>query len=91
MGVSMENVVLSHHRYSQDIPVEEAVRALRPYWKDLTRVGRTQFLFVGIPGNGGKPIVTGYATDTTADVTLNPKIMELSKVPGSRWTLFKRG
>lgn len=66
----------------------EFIEEVAPYFEDLKRVNRTNFLCVFTYGNGDKTDVTGYQNDTTLDVTNNSKILKSRKTNGS-WVVYQ--
>ena len=67
---------------------KEFVAAVGPYFKDLSRVNRTNWLFAAVPADGSKPDVTGYRTDTTINVTINQRVLKHEKA-GGKWAVYK--
>lgn len=65
---------------------EDFVKTVQPYFTDLTRVGRTNYLFAAIVPNQ-KPVVTGYATNTTINATINSRVIECEK-NGGMWAVY---
>lgn len=81
---------LQFHSGSRDFDKEEFVNYVKPYFADLTRVGKTNFLCVFTYGNGDKADVTGYRSGTTLNVTNNSKILK-SRQTGGTWAVFTLG
>jgi hypothetical protein len=67
---------------------EEFAQIVRPFFRDLSRVGRTNYLFVATYGDGSKPDVTGYATNTTINATINSRALKCEK-SGGKWAVYK--
>jgi hypothetical protein len=67
---------------------EEFARYIRPYFKDLAQVGRTNYLFVAVYGDGAKPDITGYATNTTVNATINSRVLRCEKTNG-KWAVYR--
>lgn len=69
---------------------EQFVKAIKPYFADLVRVKRTNFLFVALNDQGlvMKGGVTGYKTDTTINVTVNSAVLASTKV-GGKHAIYK--
>lgn len=61
---------------------------VQPYFEDLKRVNRINYLCVFAYGNGDKVDVTGYRTATTLDVTNNTRILKVQATNGS-WAVYK--
>lgn len=67
---------------------EEFIKHVKPFFTDLKRVGRTNFLFVATYGDGSKPDVTGYATSTTINATINSRVLKSDRT-GGRWAVYR--
>lgn len=79
---------LSFERGDQSFTREEFAQHVRPFFKDLARVGRTAFLFVAVYGDGSKPDVTGYATSTTINATINSRVTKCERTNG-KWAVYR--
>lgn len=79
---------LSFDRGDTDLSVAEFVKHVRPVFQDLVRVGRTNYLFVAIYGDGSKPDVTGYATNTTINATVNSRVLKCQR-SGGKWAVYR--
>jgi hypothetical protein len=79
---------LTFDRGDSTFTATEFVNRVKPYFKDLDRVGRTNFLFVAEYGDGSKPDVTGYATGTTINATINSRVTKCERTNG-RWAVYQ--
>lgn len=75
-------------RGDKDFSPDEFVKVVKPFFADLSRVERTNFLFVAQYGDGRKPDVTGYKTSTTINATINSKALECQKSNG-KWAVYR--
>lgn len=80
-----ENLVFD--RGDSTFDAETFARTLRPYWSDLVRVNRTNYLFVAAV-EGQKPVVTGYATEVTINATINSRALECERL-GGKWAVYR--
>lgn len=78
---------LRFNRGNSNFKPEDFLKYVRPYFKDLQRVGRTNHLCVFIYGDGSKPDVTGYRTDTTINATINERALR-SERTGGMWAVY---
>lgn len=78
---------LRFNRGHESVTPQEVVDSVSPYFTQLERVGRTNHLVVFMPGDGTKPTVTGYRTDTTINATINKKVLEVTK-SGGKWAVY---
>lgn len=81
-----ENLVFD--RGDETFTKEEFVKVVSPYFADLKRVGRTNFLFAATSGKGEKPAVTGYKTGTTINATINQCALDAQK-SGGKWAVYR--
>jgi hypothetical protein len=79
---------LTFDRGDESLNKEEFVKAVSPFFEDLKRVGRTNFLFAAVYGDGTKPDVTGYRTATTINATINQKALAAQK-SGGKWAVYR--
>jgi hypothetical protein len=79
---------LQFDRGDNSFTAEEFANYVRPFFQDLSRVGRTSFLFVAVYGDNRKPDVTGYATDTTINATINSRVLSCEKSNG-KWAVYR--
>lgn len=75
-------------RGDESFTKEDFVKVVRPYWRDLVNVNRTNYLFAAVPGDGSKPDVTGYNTGTTINATVNEKVLKCEKSNG-KWAIYR--
>jgi hypothetical protein len=66
---------------------DEFAKVVGPYFKSLSEVGRTKYLFAAVV-EGQAPMVTGYSTDTTLNVTINSRVVQTEK-QGGKWAVFR--
>ena len=78
---------LKFNRGNETLTPEEMVEFVKPYFNDLKRVQRTNHLCVFVYGDGSKPEVTGYSTDTTINATVNTRALRVQKT-GGRWAIY---
>lgn len=74
-------------RGCSDFLPEDFTKTVSPYFADLNRVGRTNFLFAAVV-EGQSPQVTGYATDTTINATINSRVLQTEK-QGGKWAIYR--
>lgn len=67
---------------------EDFITAIQPFFKDLSRVNRTNYLFVALHGDGTKPDVTGYRTNTTINATINSYATKAERT-GGKWAVYQ--
>ena len=67
---------------------EDFLKMIQPYFKDLSRHDRTNFLFVATYGDGSKPDVTGYNTSTTINATINSFAAKSTRTNG-KWAVYE--
>lgn len=79
---------LSFERGDESFTRDEFAQHVRPFFKDLARVGRTAFLFVAVYGDDRKPDVTGYATATTINATINSRVLRCEESKG-KWAVYR--
>lgn len=66
----------------------EFIECVTPFFKDLSRVNRTNYLFVATYGDGTKPDVTGYQTSTTINATINSRATKAERT-GGKWAVYQ--
>ena len=67
---------------------KEFANHIGPHMDSLKKMGRDKFLFVATYGDGSRPSMTGYSTDTTINVTIN-KFATASERTGGKWAVFR--
>lgn len=68
---------------------EDFLKHIGPYLEDLKKHNRTNFLFVATFGDGSKPAITGYNTDTTINATINKFVLR-SEHTGGKWAVYRK-
>jgi hypothetical protein len=79
---------LTFERGDNTFSPDEFAKVVGPYFTDLSRVGRTNFLFAAVFGDGSKPEVTGYRTNTTINATINQRALAAQK-SGGKWAVYR--
>lgn len=79
---------LEFDRGDDSFSKEEFVTAIRPFFKDLAAVGRTNYLFFAQGPDGKRIGVTGYKTETTINATINQKVLETQR-SGGKWAVYR--
>jgi hypothetical protein len=67
---------------------KEFADLVAPYFKDLSSVNRTNYLFVAKYGDGSKTDVTGYQTSTTINATINSRATRAERT-GGKWAVYQ--
>jgi hypothetical protein len=80
--------LLEFEKGDQSFAPTDFIRYVQPYFADLQNVGRDNYLFVATYGDGTKPDVTGYKTDTTINATINTRAVKSEKTNG-KWAVYK--
>ena len=87
----MKNLIpenLEFHTGDESFTKEEFAKAIKPFFKDLEEVGRSNYLFFAQDANGKRIGVTGYRTDTTINATINQKVLETQRA-GGKWAVYR--
>ncbi len=84
----LKNGTLTFVMGSENFTPEEFKKSIGPFFESLDRVGRTNFLFVALHGDGSKPSVTGYRTDTTINATINAHVTKCERT-GGKWAVYR--
>jgi hypothetical protein len=79
---------LEFDRGDETFTKEEFTNAIRPFFKDLYNVGRTNYLFFAQGPDGKRIGVTGYKTETTINATINQKVLEAERA-GGKWAVYR--
>lgn len=72
----------------ESLTKDDFVKTVQPFFADLKRVDRTNFLFVAVHGDGSKPSVTGYRTNTTINATINAHATKAERT-GGKWAVYQ--
>lgn len=78
---------LTFDRGDSSFTPEEFTKTVSPYFKDLARVGRTNYLFAAVYPSG-KPDITGYHTNTTINATINTIVTKCERL-GGKWAVYR--
>jgi len=79
---------LTFDRGDESFEKDKFVEIVKPFFSDLKKHGRTNFLFVATFGDGRKPAVTGYHGSDTINATINSRVLDSTK-SGGKWAVFK--